>query len=753
MGIFSSKTKTTVGTSIQRVIEDSYVPDSILEGFTSDLFNGGGQMLEYMKDNMANSIALRVNRMYSFGKKSYVWGLPSGTVYSSYAAKQATKAAIESTQGPVQINYYHFGPLNSIHRAWKELTEIYGYKYATNIILGIQKTAPTGFTAGPTYLKDMRLVVTDATLEEAANGSLDQWGTAPNAGYTPSKLLPTEVGTLRGATPFVIDPSASQDYVLVTYEWEVTDNTGLTKPTISTETFKIFITGYDLTKDYHMAEWTATNGSKKGYFIYRYGSGNTALDTVFNAQYNDQGNFLPWVYFRYKKQRDDINKESIEYKHAKKMAKYMNMDYQDLVDSIHENPDINDVEQALMVMGVPADTENSVEQKYLFDFFSGIYQQTKDYSNSSNTTDNFEVINKLNYEVNQSSIIIQDKRFKMALQWRNIIKRRVAGSIGDIGTFKSGAGTVPSDIKVPSLGGSTVTWDTSVKSHWYQKQVTTGVYEEVLVYGLKMVYYIIDGYTTTGDENNEELLLIPIDVSIARAYSLVDREELYTRSLHFIFNSVIVTKLKWYQAGIFRFLMLVVAIVITVYSYGSTWQTIGAALAAGTITISAVVMSFLQEIVKLLVFQLVIKLFVQAVDWKIAIVVAMVVAASYAADLLKGTSLNNIFNSKDLITLSNGLIKESNRKVNSDLSDVLDEISEFQRESEEALETLKSKTEELLNENNRLSPLIIFGETPSEFYDRTIHYGNIGTLSLDIVSNYVEAALRLPQISDTLKGV
>jgi hypothetical protein len=41
----------------------------------------------------------------------------------------------------------------------------------------------------------------------------------------------------------------------------------------------------------------------------------------------------------------------------------------------------------------------------------------------------------------------------------------------------------------------------------------------------------------------------------------------------------------------------------------------------------------------------------------------------------------------------------------------------------------------------------VFGETPDEFYNRTIHAGNIGILSVDAVSNYVEMQLRLPDIS------
>lgn len=56
--------------------------------------------------------------------------------------------------------------------------------------------------------------------------------------------------------------------------------------------------------------------------------------------------------------------------------KYLGMNYGDLADSINQNPDIDDVEQALFMMGVPADTTNEVEQRYLFDFFNRAYVES-----------------------------------------------------------------------------------------------------------------------------------------------------------------------------------------------------------------------------------------------------------------------------------------------------------------------------------------------------------------------------------------
>jgi hypothetical protein len=105
-----------------------------------------------------------------------------------------------------------------------------------------------------------------------------------------------------------------------------------------------------------------------------------------------------------------------------------------------------------------------------------------------------------------------------------------------------------------------------IKTYRYQRQASPGVYDEILVDGLKMTYFIYGDYTTTGDEFNDDFLLIPLDRSITRRYSIPVRELLYARSLHFVFNSRVVTEIKWYQRGIFKALLLIVAIVITIFT-------------------------------------------------------------------------------------------------------------------------------------------------------------------------------------------
>jgi len=49
-------------------------------------------------------------------------------------------------------------------------------------------------------------------------------------------------------------------------------------------------------------------------------------------------------------------------------------------------------------------------------------------------------------------------------------------------------------------------------------------------------------------------------------------------------------------------------------------------------------------------------------------------------------------------------------------------------------------------------PLIIWGEKPQDVYNRTVHSGNIGIASLDVIPQYAQQSLTLLKITESLMG-
>lgn len=740
MGLFGSNKKTFVATHVSRVIDDASVPDSILAGMVTEYKEQSGQLVEQVMEKLIDGIGIRAGRMYNFANRGYLYGRPSGNIHSSFAGKEASEAVlVAQTGGPVNIMYYHFGPANLLHQGWLRLVDSYGYDAGTNQIVSLNTPGK------PVFLKNMRAIVANATVEELANGSLDQWGTPPNAGVSPDRKAQTaNAGALLQTMSYAVDPAAAADYILVDTCWE---ETGVVK----FGSFTIALTGFDTEKDTHQAKYVDHLG-KTHYWSYIAGTGtHPDIDAVFNTGYTQAGHFFPWAYFRFNKQSEGADKTSQGYRHSKKLCDILNLDYDAMLDGIHENPDIADIEQAMMIMAVPIKGDKPIEKRYMFDFFDGLYEEQKadpaKFVNTQTYNTSLSIVNKQLASINRSTLIIQDKRFKMALNWQSIVRRRVAGNIGLVDTYTVDINPNLTTVQLPSLSGDAIPVVLGNRSHRFRHQVTPHVYEEIIVYSLKLTYYIFEGYNTTGDDD-DDILLIPVDIGITKSYTLAEREQLYARSLQYVMNSRITIKLKWYQTGLFRAIIIIVMIIITIFTKGATMQGLMAAIAAGTITWGVLVMVLVQALIRQLIMMLLLRLFVKVVGTKIAFLAAIVaiVAAIYTGD---AGYIPGAPNASELMAISSGLTKEINRQTQQEFSDLLNEQSEFQKFVEDQTKLLEN-AQELLTPNARLAPLVVFGESPDEFYQRTVHYGNIGPIGLDAVTSYVDVALTLPKLSDSI---
>jgi hypothetical protein len=745
MGLFSSKYVTNVATTVSRVIEDHSLPNSVKHGAIKGLLANDDQFVENVLEEVIGSVGIRADRLYTYGKNNYLYGLPSGAIQQEASGTAVVQATIAGLVGQaVTLDYYHFGALNNLHVGWVKLMADHAYSPNTNQIGDL--TAAKG---KPVYLTNVAVVVTEATLLELSNGSLEQWGEPADTGSQDTGSAMD--AALRGAnalkkrTLFELDATAPNDYLRVDYRWTedttaVVEGVTITRPQSMTGSFNIPFTGYDQEADWHQARYTRADG-QIGYWLYQAHAGTyPAVDALHNPLYTGNGSYFPFGYFRFAKVSGLADKTSNWYKHSKKMMNYVNLDYDQVTEAIHANPDIDQVEQAMLMVAVPAVTSDPTEQRYLFDYFTQMLDLTENKVGG-------HIQDMLNGSRAATNIVIQDARFKMALGYSHIYKKIVHGNIGSVGSYTSGLGSDTQVVTgINTEDGGPVNWSTAQQSHFYRHQISETQYQEIRVTGLKMTYYIFEQYTTVGDEN-DPILLIPIDRSISKRYSIPERETLYARSLHYVFNSRVITKIKWYQTGFFKILMVIVAIVIAFFS--EQWQLVGAALAAGTLTIEALVYALLIGVIKYLVIGLAIKLFVKVVGVKVAFIVAIVAALAGVYQTIDAGSIQAAPWAKDLLQLSTGLTKGINLELQREFADLKTEVDEFSVFAT-AQEKRLDDAQKLLDNSNWAAPFIVFGEKPDDYYQRTVHSGNIGVLGLDAISAYVDVALTLPKLSETL---
>lgn len=750
MGLFSSKKETSVATNVSRVIDDVSLPDSIKTGVLRAIMNDSS-IPDNMMEDLVGGIGHKAERMYEYAKRSYTHGLPTGQVHGATQGKQQAQAVLEALEGaPVLINYCQFGPPNSLHIAWMKLIQDHGYDPETNQLANLSVVEKN-----PVFLVDMVIVIPEGLQDTYRPGALVQWGTPARAGVTPERLPSSDtLKALLSHTPPYIDSSAVTEYAKVSVLWEkagtiVVGGEQMPGPEKVRLNFNIPLNGFDGDDDYFHIKYTVRGITK--YWMYKVGSGvHPSLDDAFDDPDKVTGDFFPFAYFRYEKKSTNEDKSTDDYKTSKKLVKYLGMEYDQVADAINDNPDIKDVEQAMLVFAVPANSTNAVDQRYLYEFFDNWY----DASAEQFTTGTEAAIQSFfvgNLDIVKSTILIQDKRFKMALNNGGMFKKRVAGKIGAVGSYENGVTTTFIQEEYGYGDGQIGTRQIPIKTHYYRYQIADALYDEIQIVNLKMVYYIFEKYTTTGDDV-DDILLIPIARSITKEYSAKDRETLYARSLHYVFNSRIITVVKWYQSDFFQFLIMVVAVVISVVTLQPYLVKLGVAVAAGVgAAIGAALLVILEKVLMQIVIGYVVKLFVKAIGLELAFLIAVIAALAGMVGNMQAGSVNGAPWAQDLLSVSSTLIKGVTDSVSDLMGDLLKEASSFTTYVEGQL-ALIDDANKLLENNSLLSPWVIFGESPDDFYNRTVHSGNIGVIGISAISSYVDIALTLPKLNESIGG-
>jgi len=759
MGLFSSKKKTKVATTVQRVIEDEQLPETVKAAVLKYILKDGSQISSYILNGLVESLAIRADRMYRFAERGkYYYGLPIARGLTATQGRDVVKQTIEAQIGePVTLDYYEFAPINNTHVGWEVLVNHYGYNPTTNEIRAL--SAQEGV---PVYLDDMVAVYSQQTFNQADSGVLSVWGVPPNSGYTPERagILSAYVNH----TPYKVSNAATEDLVEVHFIYQPEQPGNSSSPIAPARgVFGIRVedTHPDQDGEYHQVRYTTASG-RVGYWTYRNGSGELPqVDSIYKTDFEEGGTYFPWIYYRHDKQNrvHEKYRQTDAYKSSKKLCKIIGMDYLEMGKAINSNPDIGDIEQAMVIMAVAANSQDQIDLKYLYEYFSVMYYGSngvlKEYLDNPAEFEGFTVRAK-------QAVELRDKEFRMSFKYQGISRKKRAGVIGPVGKYSGSLGKVSLSEKYFDSEGIQTERVVTIPYHSYCKQVSKGIYEEIRVYGLKVYYDIWRGKMTSaaGESDN---LLIPLDRSIAGLFSLPEREMLYSRSLHNVFNTRITTKTKWYQSGWFKIVMIVVAIVLTII-YPPGGAALWAAIAAmGTMYL---VIAILTVIVIQFAISQAIQLFAEAVgaEWAMVVAVALIAYGGWQAFSKAGTVSMEAVKSavaNNFVQLGTNLAKAGMGVHQTERMEAYNkEFQEFElfketqiAELEEVRKLLDMKTLvdpfEFIGEQ----PMIIWGEEPQDMYNRTVHSGNIGIASLDVIPQYVQQSLTLPRITESLMGL
>ena len=483
------------------------------------------------------------------------------------------------------------------------------------------------------------------------------------------------------------------------------------------------------------------------YFWYTRLQDNLYPELYFDSKTFGKNAFLPIVPLR--RDNSDLTSASHQdtelYKSSKAMLSMVNLDIDELAKTLNSNPSIKDIDHAYIMFGVNIHTQEQASLRYLCDFFDYMADQSV-YKKEHYTEPDIRSSKKRNVvsspllrrNLTPIDVSLKEYGFDISLNYKYITTTLKAGSIGPIGFAAS------------VRKGDDIT---------FRLQIASYTYKEIFVCELIHTNTIYQGHavvTTVSGSTENENLIIPINFGISKDMPLLRRNALYYDSFRMVITSYDVQKVKWYQTGIFKILFFIVAIVITIYTGGAGAWLSGLASAA-ELGVIAVLNYVLPTLLIGMAVNYGMKFVAKAVGGEFALILG-VVAAVAAFSVGPGSNFTLLGealpSASTLLQCSSALMNAGNEAIYDEIMDVMKEMEQFDAYADKKIGVLET-AQKLLQTNEDLNPLqmIVFtppylavpSESPEAFYNRTIHNTNIGVLCLDVIENYADIMLKLPE--------
>lgn len=718
MGLFSDKKKVHINTLTMRVFDDKSLPNSVKVGAIKSIFEEG-DMVDYVMEELINNITVKANRAYKYSSEYSHIGNPGNIYVSKESARAEVNSILTTLYGQGKLSHYTFGVKNFWFTGWEELIKK-GYNLKTNKF------------ADGSSLDYFTIEIPVGTFADLPVEAISEWG--PN----PYNTVKPWLGGSEGLNAFPViqeAPIANPRIVIVKGIGSLTES-----PTYTREYVPLDLGNNN---DYFQAIYeTNTN-----VFIWSYEKGAGTYETLDSVGEGraQLGSYYPYVHFISDKKLLNEDKDSEDYLLTKKLCKYLDMNADDIFDQLKYNPDIKEVNQVSLMFTVPVNTKNSQECEYNFRFFnqlalvsSGITKPTVD----ADSLFKRKTLSKGN------TVVVADARFRTSISYSGIVTTQRFGDLGKrySSSFREGVATYETKNSVTGLlephtikGGI----------HTFEYQVSPGIINVIEVVDLRTSIKVFQEYYTVVEDKDNKLM-IPVDKSILELMAVGNREILLARSMHFVFTSYVIEYISFFERGPFKVFVQVLSIAFIIWSAGTGTYFSAALAAGGTVALTAIWSTVILPMLTAVAYAEGAKIFVKVLGEDFATMVA-IFAIAYGAYSIATNSLKSFADA--LLNISNNLIKAISTQIQESIVGVQEEFAEFQQYTQDMYESLEETSRELLGDNYlAMVPQIVFGELPKNYFNRTVHAGNIGVQGMAMVSNFVELSLRLPEFKDTIEG-
>lgn len=562
------------------------------------------------------------------------------------------------------------------------------------------------------------------------------------------------------------------------------------------------------------------NGSAR-MFIYKLGSGNAVLDGLVAAEANE-GEYIPFIPIRLDNKFLSDTYEPEAYALAKKAYKKATGGgkFDKLIENIADNEDLDEVDYAYVMYGVSLNMSDPTGKQYLYRYFDRL--------RTSQTNDNLEYLlwrdNKFDYDdataeytawkeaqtspldplygtaapalpglaaslgtkptnnVKIKSNGTLNTNVDMTITWQSIERTEGTGlkkpdaKKGDY-WLEQGGEILTGNTTINGVGGTVINvvrgGDDIFRIHHqidddnWETLTVIGAEHENLIYKKKSV---ITTSKEALDDADESSFLIPLHFDTLRDMSLKDSTQLCTGCGYVVFNCYKVVKKKWYQTGLFKLVLFIVVIAITVVSAGAAAPSVGllgsAAAVGAAIGLTGLVAVIAGAVINALAAMLLMKLImmgsVALFGEKLGALIGTIVgfiAITTGTALMNGSSASAMWSSmmsaQNLMQLTSVIASGVTGYVQASAMETYQKAADMEKDAEKERKELNEKFAAEFGYGSALIDPVSFveamqqtsWESSDSFLTRTLLTGtDIAEMSIDMLNNFSEYTLSLKKV-------
>lgn len=545
-------------------------------------------------------------------------------------------------------------------------------------------------------------------------------------------------------------------------------------------------------------------------FIYRLGTGNIALDALETSTEN-LSEFYPALPLRIdNKSLADSSYAGIEEDVKKAYKKLTGAEYSELVAAIEDNENIGDIDFAFLVQGISLNAKDTLAKKYIYEFFLTLMTAqrfTKNSLSSYYSTETSSISSMSYWESVVSQRIENDPynpgssvalptlyqvfttdlpetliqimsedmpEFDFRIRWNFISETQ---HMGNAAHFDGIMTRTPlrkgeywfygaNDLVTNSKSYNRVLLFSQYDTYRYSCLELVGMSHENYVYDNKAV--VITAKEAIEDEE-ESGFLLPLHYPTLSKFGLVSLNQLSTSSAYIVFNSYQVVKIRWYQRGIFKIIIVIASIALAAYTGGTslgasagllgTNAAVGAALGMAAGTMAAIIVGAIANaIAAIIVTQIITTAADELIGGKagaiigtIASFVALTYGNQYASTGNWNVDWGSMMKADNLINLTSAVSQAYVGWLNIDTSEIYERIGTLEEDYKSQLKEIEELSQDILGITGiQIDPLMLtdaaehFEETSESFLNRTLLTGSdIAEMTFNMVESYADITTNL----------